>query len=162
MEKLNKQMTDTINKCCGLNITATLATGFEMSQNNQSIYYSITVDKCDKDFCNFVNKTWNCNFKPQSVELMELSILHEVGHFKTFPYFSNNNFAWNQLCKLFINKMPKCLSRLQNYLYFHLPLEKTATAWAVNYLRKCPKKAKVLEKEMVASVTDFYKRAGIG
>ena len=155
MEKLNKKMTKIINKCCGLNIKAKLNSQFWMSENKKIIAYSLIPDTCDKDFCNFVNKTWNCKFEPCTLALMELSILHEVGHFKTFPYFSDNAKFYNQLCKIIIDKIP--FDKLQNYLYFNLPLEKKATEWAINFMRKYPKRAKYFADKMYIAVQEFYK-----
>lgn len=156
MEKLNKKMTSIINKCCGLNIKAKLTSQFWVSENKQLISYSLIPDTCDKDFCNFVNKTWNCKFEPCTLALMELSILHEVGHLKTFPYFSDRARFFNQVCKLIIDRLP--FDKLQNYLYFNLPLEKKATEWAIHFMRKYPKRADYFAKKMNANVQDFYKR----
>lgn len=156
MQKLNKQMTKIINKCCGLNITATLTSNFWMSEKNQLLSYSLVPDKCDKDFCDYVNKTFGCNFQPNTIELFELSILHEVGHFKTFKCFSDDAKAYNQLCKWFIDKIP--FYHLSNKLYFNLPLERMATEWAINFIRKCPNRMKYLERNIYTDVQDFYKR----
>lgn len=157
MEILNKQMTNLINKCCGLNITATLTGSFWMSQNHQQIAFSLFNDDVhDADFCNFVNKEFNCNFAPCTIELLELSILHEVGHFKTFPLFSDNAKAYNQLCKYVIDKIP--FNSIGNRLYFKLPIEKKATEWAINFIRTHPNRMKYFERNLNKYVQNFYKR----
>ena len=158
MKTLNKQMSEMIKECCGLTLTATLNSNFWVSINHKQIAYSLQCDKCDKDFCSFMKKHWNCDFQPATIDLMVLSILHEIGHLKTFKYFSDNNKMWNTICKLAIDKIPKPFHHVANKLYFNLPLEKAATAWAVWFYKTHPNKIEKFKTDLYTNVQAFYKR----
>ena len=158
MKTLNKQMSEMIKECCGLTLTATLDQNFWVSKSHKKIAYSLQCDKCDKDFCSFVKKNWKYDFQPATIDLMILSILHEVGHLKTFKYFSDTNTMWNMICKIGIDKLPKPLYHVANKLYFNLPLEKAATAWAIWFYKMHPDKIKTFKQELNTNVQAFYKR----
>lgn len=67
------------------------------------------------------------------------SLLHEIGHAKTWRYFTKK--AWKKYAKTapYIHDIEE---------YFRIPQERVATDWAADYIRKHPKKIKKFEKKL--------------
>ena len=158
MATLNEKMTKIIQKCFNVDAEAVFDASFWASTAENAIGYSLLACNCDSDFCKYVNETFDCDFKPLTMECFLLSLMHEIGHLKTLPKLSDNVKARNQLVKILIDRFhnPENVNGLINYLYFNLKMEKVATAWAIHFIKKYPNRVKWLEKQVNKAVQEFY------
>ena len=95
-----------------------------------------------------------------------MSLLHEVGHHK------NNDDVIGAVYDFCIEEKERIMyetlaaddeetAKALTWQYFNLPDEIMATAWAVNYARKHPKKIKKMWKKSKKALLDFYKENNI-
>ena len=122
---------------------------FEYSYDENTIYYSKDTDETDEFFSMFLKERFDYDDKYP----FAMSLLHEVGHHLNNEEIVDNIYAF---CIGEKYKISKAISKLDdndlerykelNFQYFNLPDEIMATAWAVNYAKKHPKKIAKIEK----------------
>lgn len=127
-----------------------------------AITYCPYLTEDDDYFSNFVEN----HFKIKNEMPILISFLHEIGHHKTFESLTEEEWDFCEEKKKRIFKKirkantPKKIDKLQNQ-YFVLPDELKATEWAVDFIRKHPKKAKKMNDELMKALNDFYKTNNI-
>ena len=72
------------------------------------------------------------NFELTNENLFSMSILHEFGHFHTVNLFDPVDWE-EKATESIIEKVPE-EERVQSY--FRMPIEQSATAWAINYYKE--------------------------
>lgn len=95
-----------------------------------------------------------------------MSLLHEVGHHKANDDVVGSvyEFCLAEKERIAYETMAtddEETAKALTWQYFNLPDEIMATAWAVNYARKHPKKIKKMWKKMRSALVDFYAKNNI-
>jgi len=110
-------------------------------------------------FTEFIKERFNYDVRYPFV----MSLLHEVGHHK------NNDDVVGEVYDFCLAEKERIMyetmatddeetAKALTWQYFNLPDEIMATAWAVNYARKHPKKIKKMWKKMRSALLDFYEK----
>ena len=110
-------------------------------------------------FTEFIKERFNYDVRYPFV----MSLLHEVGHHK------NNDDVVGEVYDFCLAEKERIMyetmatddeetAKALTWQYFNLPDEIMATAWAVNYARKHPKKIKKKWKKMRSALLDFYEK----
>lgn len=116
---------------------------FFYSSREQRIYFTLAYsERADKLFKQYVFS----EFHYEISNIFLLSLLHELGHHFTLSNFSDIEIRKEHKRKRKIEaELTKTDSNEAFLKYFDLPIEKTATEWAINYY-----------KENKKSCDDFY------
>ena len=129
--------------------------------NKEKIIFQLTIGIEDKWFNTFVKKRFNYKIEYPFV----ISLLHEVGHHLNNEDIDGEVYAFCLSEKARIDKeMPSATKKRQKELefqYFSLPDEIMATAWAINYAKKHPKKIKKMWRKMQPAILEFYAKNNI-
>lgn len=157
VKKLNKAIE---NELSSFKVSAKLDKEFTMSVDDKIITYSITTSEVDKWFDEFVFKTFGFSIENDFV----MSLLHEIGHLKTLDNIEDETYEKD------LKEKEKITKKIQSdktdtekkeknlhFKYFALPTEIVATAWAVSWARKHPKKYKKMCENTTLAIQEFYK-----
>ena len=125
--------------------------------DSEKIYFKLTVDREDRLFNEFVKERFNYDVKEYG---FIISLLHEVGHHKNNDDVDGDVYDFCLKEKNRIETEIKNATRLKykklQCQYFNLPDEIMATAWAVNYAKKHPKKIKKMWHKIQPAILKFY------
>ena len=91
------------------------------------------------------------------VELFFTAFLHELGHSCTYWNFEEEEINEHEEMKRLIEEEPSTFADNLHYVYTHLPVEYTATKWAVDYINSYPERVKELVNIVSKTVAIFYK-----
>lgn len=83
------------------------------------------------------------------------SLLHEIGHHKTLREFSDEEYAEDQMWREVFNAIA---TPEVNYAYFHLPIEKKATEWAINYIENHEQECWDFQKRCIKDIIHICKK----
>lgn len=83
------------------------------------------------------------------------SLLHEIGHHKTLREFSDEEYAEDQMWREVFSAIA---TPEVNYAYFHLPMEKKATEWAINYIENHEQECWDFQKRCIKDIIHIYKK----
>lgn len=125
---------------------------------------TVTFKECENGiedvwFTDFIKERFNYDVRYPFI----MSLLHEVGHHK------NNDDVVGAVYDFCISEKERIIyesmsaedeqtAKNLSWQYFNLPDEIMATAWAVDYARKHPKKIKKMWKKMRVALLDFYEK----
>lgn len=141
---------------------ATLTDEYAYYFDDESVTYKITENEvADEWFREFVKERFDFDVKYPFV----FSLLHEVGHHETDDDVDGGLYEFCAEEKERIHKEMQTAdaerSKVLEWQYFNLPDEIIATAWAVRYCRKHPKKVKKMWAEMLIALQAFYIANGL-
>lgn len=116
----------------------------------------------DKVWKEYVLKTFN--YKIENIFMF--SLLHEIGHHMTYDFYTEKECNTENK---YIEKIEKELARSTsnakdkrlNLEYFNLPMERTATQWAVRYYKKHKIEMNLLWRKFKRELKNFYKINGL-
>lgn len=124
-------------------------TEFAYVYEDNTILYTTDTCEVDEFFSSFLKDRFDYDDKYP----FAMSLLHEVGHHVNNDEIVDNIYAFCIAEKYKISKAVEKVSdsdleryKELNYQYFNLPDEIMATAWAVQYAKKHPKKLAKIEK----------------
>jgi hypothetical protein len=133
------------------------------------VEFKVTEDEIeDKLYNEFVLERFNLDVSKFSYLF---ALLHEVGHHKTLPFvwgeWDNLNLTYD-FCQRekerieteMVDATEDEIKDLE-WQYFNLPDEIMATMWAVNFVKKHPKRAKKMMKEINKNYQDFYRKNNV-
>ena len=131
---------------------------------DDSVTYKVIADDIiDKMFNDFVEERFGIDttFYGSFV----ISLLHEVGHYKANDEIEGAiyDFCVNEKKRIHEELMEVDAEeqiRALEYQYFNLPDEIMATQWAVNWIKKHPKKMKMMNENMRKAVLEFAEKNG--
>lgn len=157
VKKLNKSISKSMYSF-GINATI-LQNEFAFYFDNNIITFKLIEDNSDEYFSHFVKQRFNFETDYNFI----LSLLHEVGHYKANDeiYGDIYNFCIEEKRRIKeeIEKSEKESDIIKlSYEYFNLPDEIMATQWAINYMRKHPKRVKKLWKNINNAIQEFYQK----
>lgn len=157
VKKLNKSISKSMYPF-GINATI-LQDEFAFYFDNNMITFKLTEDNSDEYFSHFVKQRFNFETDYNFI----LSLLHEVGHYKANDeiYGDIYNFCIKEKKRIKeeIEKSEKESDIIKlSYEYFNLPDEIMATQWAINYMRKHPKKIQKMWKNIDNAIQKFYQK----
>ena len=157
VNKLNKVITKEL-KPFGIR-KATMSNEYAYYFNDSHITYTLIETINDEWFNEFVKERFNLS----DTESFVLSLLHEVGHHK-----ANSNIDGDiyDFCMKEKKRLEKCIKKSDcteeikklNWEYFNLPDEIMATQWAVNYIKRHPKKVEKMWDNIYKELLKFYKK----
>lgn len=130
--------------------------------DEEKVTFKITENEAgDEWFKEFVAERFGFDVKYPFV----FSLLHEVGHHKTEDDVDGSlyDFCIEEKERIH-NEMQTAddeRSKALEWQYFNLPDEIIATAWAVRYCRKHPRKVKKMWAEMLIALQAFYITNGL-
>lgn len=157
VKKLNKVVSAQL-KPFGIS-KAKLGAEYSYTFADKSVRFTIAEGVEDELFKEFVLERFNYHISSDFI----FSLLHEVGHHKTDKIISDDIFAICAREKVDIDKRLQATEddneaeiRKINYQYFNLPDEFLATAWAVNYAKKHPKKCAKMWRKCEKALHKFY------
>ena len=112
----------------------------------------------DKWFTEFIESRFGYEVRYPFI----ISLLHEVGHHKANDNIVGDIYEFcmaekERISAEMINADDEEQKALE-WEYFNLPDEIMATQWAVDYVRKHPKKVKKMWKKSQKALLDFYKK----
>lgn len=84
-------------------------------------------------------KEWN------KVSVATWSLLHEIGHYHTFNYFTEDDLQVRALCALVPLSMAENSVELQD-MYFGIGTEWEATEWAIDWVQNNPWRSRLVNK----------------
>ena len=157
---LNKAITAQLS---GFGISeAILGKEYSYFFENESVSFKITENSVeDAWFIEFIKERFNYDVEFPFV----LSLLHEVGHHKTYDDLGEMIEEFCDTEKERINAQMvdanADTTKKLEWQYFNLPDEIMATQWAVNYAIAHPRKIKKMWKEMHKALDDFYRVNGL-
>ena len=133
-------------------------TGYTYYPETEDIGYQITEGEQDEFLNDFIYDRFGYKVKNSFI----ISLLHEIGHHK------NNDDVEGDVYDFCLSEKDRISTELAyaknkkerrklNYQYFNLPDEIMATAWAVNYAKKHPKKVKKMWENCEKALHDFYR-----
>lgn len=130
--------------------------------DSETVTYKITENENeDAWFVEFIKERFGYNIKYPFV----LSLLHEVGHHKTYDDLGEmiTDFCENEKARIAMDMEEANAeqSKVLEWQYFNLPDEIMATQWAVNYAKAHPRKVAKMWREMQAALMEFYEKNGV-
>ena len=140
----------------------TCSTSYSYGTDNEDIEYKLTFTEEDKWFMDFVKTRFNLEIKYPFI----MSLLHEVGHHKTFEDIEGTcieEFCDNEKERITNEMETATLERkieLENQ-YFNLPDEIVATKWAVDYIKCHPLRVMRMWKKIQKALLKFYTENGV-
>lgn len=96
-------------------------------KSNTIAWEVITDDEMDNQFRQFLYE-YGLNY--DIYEPFCMSLLHEIGHLMTIPYFSTDEFEEYEAS---LKVRPASREIENSYWYWELPLEFSANMWAINW-----------------------------
>ena len=111
--------------------------GLTCEPTENRIYLGFRTTKLeDKAFIDLVNELEPNFFQKYKISLWLLSVLHEIGHIQTHDeeLEDDYNFCVDFLNELRLNN--EITDKEQSEYYVRLDLEKMATQWAIDYVKK--------------------------
>lgn len=155
VKKLNKVVSAQL-KPFGIS-KARLGKEYSYIFSNDSVTFTIKEDLGDELFKEFVLERFNYTIDNNFI----FSLLHEVGHHKTDDDINQRVYDFCMKEKELIDKEMQSAetredARRIEWKYFNLPDEILATAWAVNYARKHPKKCAKMWRKCEKALHRFY------
>lgn len=159
LKKLNKAITAELSPF-GIS-KASCGTEYSFCYADDSITYKITEGAIDDIwFSEFVKERFNLE-----AESFILSILHEVGHYKTNDEIQGEifNFCTREKNRISaeIKDADEKLSKKLEWEYFNLPDEIMATQWAVNYIQTHKKKVQNMREKIRKALIKFYNKNNV-
>lgn len=94
----------------------------------------------DDDFIHFLRSNGLAN----DFDCITLSMLHEIGHFETMPYFTNEEWENDALVKCVYELSETDYSEYL-YKYWNTQTEYSANMWAIMYVKAFSSKVEELE-----------------
>lgn len=160
--KLNKAVSTEL-KPFGIS-KAKLSDDYSYIFADESVTYKILEDDlADKFFNDFIKERFGIDTTYYGSFV--ISLLHEVGHHKAndeiegaiydFCMSEKERIA-EELAEVETEEKAKALE----YQYFNLPDEIMATQWAVNWIKKNPKKMQKMNENMKKAVLEFAEKNG--
>lgn len=159
--KLNKTISKQL-KPFGIT-KARLSTDYAYYFNSGKVDYKITDGTIeDRLFNQFVLEKFDYEIEDNFI----FSLLHEVGHHKTFEDLTDEEWSYCSQEKDRIEKEMRdahtryAVKKLE-YEYFNLIDEMLATSWAVEYAKANPRKVVKMKKKSHRALKRFYKKNGV-
>jgi hypothetical protein len=133
--ELNKAITEITNlldnwlKENGFDLTTRFEQDFGYYHNENVVAFGLlTTEKTENCFTTFVEDLGGYR------ELGFInSFFHEVGHHETYDDISDRDYEYGRMVKAYLADKEE-LDEYDLYTYFNLPIERTATEWAVAYI----------------------------
>ena len=135
---------------------------YNYSLDKESVMFKLTENTIeDILFCEYVKERFNYNIR----HIFVFSLLHEIGHHKTYDDITGSvyDFCENEKERIagdMITADDEDAKKLE-WQYFNLPDEIIATQWAVNYAKNHPKKVEKMWQKMKTALFEFYKKNGV-
>lgn len=134
---------------------------FEVCWHSKIIHFTIEDRIEDEWFYEFIKKTFG--FETEHGFL--LSILHEIGHIKTYDFLPSEITNFDEDESERISKQMQNAnaeeSKALNFEYFNLINELSATKWAVRYMRNNPEEIEKLVSAVYDALYEFYRKNGV-
>ena len=132
---------------------------YEYHFDNNSVGWTLFETEIDKYYNDFIKERFNLELTENDIFL--ISLLHEVGHYKTDDGVNDNVYDF---CLEEKDRLSNELNDIEDeeeirklhYQYFNLPDEWGATFWAVKYMKEHPKKCKRIAERLQNALNDFY------
>jgi hypothetical protein len=132
---------------------------YEYRYDENSVGWTLFETEIDKYYNVFIKERFNLELTEEDIFL--ISLLHEVGHYKTDDGITDNVYDF---CLEEKERLSEELGEVEDeeeikklhWQYFNLPDEWAATYWAVDYIKKHPKKCKNIAKRLQNALNDFY------
>lgn len=141
--------------------SATLSDEYAYCWTDESVTFKLTQKIEDEWFDEFVKERFDYECEYSFV----LALLHEIGHHKTY---SEIDGVVLDFCNAEKDRIDDEIisadaerSKVLEWQYFNLPDEIIATAWAVDYAKKHPRKIKKMWEHMKADIMEFYIANGL-
>lgn len=162
--KGTKKIDEMVNTFCEkFGCTAELGAEFCYWDDDETVDYSLVISvPSDEAWKEYVKETFNFRI----TNIFMFSLLHEIGHHFTMGKF--NKFQQSKE-RVAIAKIEHNLSESNDEdfdkemykKYFDLPMEKSATKWAVNYYRTHRQAINRFYKKLEKELQKFYKLNGL-
>lgn len=132
------KLENTINKFLApFELTSCLSSDFSYEFAKDRVNFSLTVaDHASNYFQDFIHSMW----EEVTIDTFLISLLHEVGHAETWDDLEDEDIAYSDGMKKFIEDelaagVTEARRRELYFEYFNLPDELAATTWAIEYIK---------------------------
>lgn len=135
-------------------VKARVAADFQYDNDEETIYFALAVaDEQDKKFLKFAQDKLDF---PYDCDNFILSFFHELGHWATWYCWNEND--WEDY---FHDKELIAERKLPIEDYFSLPIEETATRWAIKQICTSPKEIEEFWRVCQKLLMNIYKQNGV-
>jgi hypothetical protein len=130
---------------------------YEYRFDENSVGWTLFETEIDTYFNVFIKERFGLDIE----DTFLISLLHEVGHYKTEDGIVDNvyDFCIEEKERLYeeLNETEdeEEIKKI-HWQYFNLPDEWGATYWAVKYMKEHPRKCKRIAKRLQNALNDFY------
>ena len=144
--------------CEKFGCTAEIGAEFCYYHSDETVNYSlIVVDESDKAWKEYVKKKFNFRI----TNIFMFSLLHEIGHHFTMDKFSplyqrKENAVVGKIERDLAKSNDEILDKELRLKYFDLPMEKSATKWAVKYYRTHRQAINSFYRKLEKEIHKFY------
>lgn len=132
------KLENTINKFLApFELTSCLSSDFSYEFAKDKVNFSLIVaDHAGVYFQDFIHSMW----EEVTIDTFLLSLLHEVGHAETWDDLEDEDIAYSDDMKAFIQEelaagVTEARRKELYFEYFNLPDELAATTWAIEYIK---------------------------
>ena len=130
------------------------------SDDNRVIVYSLIFEEeSNSQFVALVNSIAKQKMVIDSIDVLLITILHEIGHIFTWYTFSNKEIKQYQRDKIRLDKMAEADPTKEKEAldaYMKLPVEIAATKFAVYWLKSHDAAYVMLHEKLANAVNRFY------
>ena len=136
--------------------TSDFDSDFQYDPTDNTVYFTIIYsERSDRLFKQYIENKFDFTIP----NLFTISLLHEVGHSFTLFDFSEKEMKRMKKEKKAIEKALEKNDTDEKYSeYFDLPVEKVATAWAINYYRMNKKRCDDFYQNVCNFLMSEYER----
>lgn len=139
-------------------LTSCLSSDFSYEFANNRVNFSLVVtDNASTYFQDFIHSMW----EEVTIDTFLISLLHEIGHAETWDDLEEDDIAYSDDMKDFIQKelaagVSEARRRELYFEYFNLPDEIAATTWAIEYIHNNSKEIATLWEKVQAAIMLIY------
>lgn len=160
VENLNSKMTALLNNGLGTDIDYIIGADFCFWSDSDSVQFSpFMMNDCDNYWRQFLKNRFKLNIEMRDMWIF--SVLHEVGHYHTLDDVSDFNEKYSRVVKWVIEKPFVSSTRLASMIYFALPDEIVATAWAVRFYKKHRLLCQRISEQAFGYIREFLDENGV-
>lgn len=153
-DELNAKINALLNKGLHTDIEYLMANDFCYLSTTDTVHCSFFAIKSDEYWQKFIGRKFG--LKLYDYDMWIFSVLHEIGHYNTLDEVTDRDYNYSRFVKWIIERPFVSGTKLANDIYFGLPDEIIATAWAVRFFRKHKKLCRRLSEQAFDYIKEFY------
>ena len=136
-----------------------LSDSYSYDFDSNAVGWTLIEDDSDEVYNSFLSDRFG--YEAGDDDIFFVSLMHEIGHYKTEDDVSDFTYDFclkekDRISEELGGAIREEEKKKLHYQYFNLPDEFAATAWAMNFIEKHPKKARKIRKNLEKAIFEFY------